>query len=176
MHFKNSTTKGPQHIPIAKANLEVFKLLEEAAAFVSTSKAGGVHTLFHGAMDGNTYKAAYFSMVGAKVLSWGGVKWCANMGRHIFSTTYRDWLARPGITLEVPTQRQMEMAATVMTLNSSTAWDSAYDDSFLARGMISTLETWPHFVKFVKGQHDLKMSEKAWDPLSTALEELEITE
>ena len=172
VHFKNDAMKGPQHLPLAKANLQVAAMLEQASAQYKVLVQGvHVDTLFY-MHDGTMYRGPYFSIVGGNILSFGAERCTANTFRHLFITAYRDFLASPTTQLLGLTTQQLEEAAAAMTLNSPAVWDAAYDDTNVSRGIHSCLSLWPKFVEFVHEQHLDKASQEPWDPLVVAMADL----
>lgn len=172
IHFKNDAIKGAQHLPLAHANLLVVTMLEQAAAFYGTLPGKQtVSTLFY-AHDGSLYKGPYFSTIAATLMSFHGVRATANTFRHLFTTAWRDFIASPTTQLIGLSAKQLEDAAAAMTLNSPDAWNIAYDDSNIARGIHCCLAMWPKFTEYVHQQHLDKVSEEAWDPLTASLADL----
>jgi hypothetical protein len=182
VHFKNDSIKGPQHLPLAKENLEVATLLEQAAAFMdNTLEEGRVHTLFYDSTYLKPYKEAYFSTVCGNLLTMGDSPNSQNTRvtskdiRHMFATGWRDFTNHPGTHLRGLTTEQLDAAAADLMLNSTEAWNAAYDDSNRVRGMSTTMALWPSFLKFMHEQHLDKMSEEPWDPLAIDFEALAIS-
>lgn len=172
VHFKNDAMKGPQHLPLAKENLEVITLLEQATDYLATQCELDVCTLFHGS-GGRMYKDAYFSTVGGNLLTIDVEhRVTANTIRHKMCTLFRDWSNHPSAQLRGLTIEQVEVAAADMMLNSTDAWSIAYDDTNRSRATCTIMALWPKFKEFVHQQHLDKVSEEAWDPLTTDFEAL----
>lgn len=167
VHFKNEALKGEQRLPLSPKLLEVFMLLEQAAAFT------GARCLFHNTRR-EAYPGPYFSTVVAGLLTFKQQRCTANTFRHMFTTAWRDFTSSPHTKLLELTVQDLEAATADLMLNSTDAWNATYDDSTRARGMLATLALWPKFQEFVKEQHTDLHSQEPWDPLATALGQLSL--
>lgn len=167
VHYKNDNLKGPQHVPLAPHLLEMLVLLEQAIHAIFPTST----TLFF-MEDGKPYQLPYFSTVVGDYLTFAGVRCTANHWRHVFTTLWRDFLACPTTKLLDYSVQQLEEGAAQLMLNSTEAWNAAYDDTDKVRAILHTMALWPQFQEYVHSMHDAKMSEKAWDPLTTAFDSL----
>jgi hypothetical protein len=165
VHFKNDNIKGAQHIPLANKMVEMFLLLEQAILNMFPKSS----TLFHMG-NGNPFQDAYFSTVVGDWLTFVGVRTTANWWRHSFTTLWRDFLSSPTTQLLDYTVQQLEEGAAQFMLNSTNAWNAAYDDTDGCRAILHTLALWDNFAEFVHNTHLL--SEEEWDPLTTPYDEL----
>lgn len=171
VHFKTEPSKGKQTIPLAKGTVEVFMMLEKASHFYNTQVDADVTTMFH-KMDGTTYKDAYFSTVASTILTIDGERCLARHFRHMFATNWRDFIQCPTTKLYEIGVDELEEAATRLTLTSPEAWDAAYDDTTIVRGMHTVVALWPKFKEFLFSKHLDKLSEVEWDPLTTTMADL----
>lgn len=168
VHFKNDAIKGPQHIPLSPQLLEMFVLLEQAVHAVFPRST----TLFF-MENGQPYQPSYFSTVVGDYLTFDGVRCTANHWRHVFTTLWRDFLSCPTTRLLDFTVQQLEEGAAQLMLNSTQAWNAAYDDTDKLRAILHTHALWPKFQEYVHNVHDAKMSEQAWDPLTTTYDAIQ---
>ena len=173
VHFKNVNTKGPQIIPLAQNNIQIATLLEQASVFMGSCCATDVASIFC-RPSGHTYAEPYFSNHCTKVLSFHGHKLNAKDFRHMFATSWKDFIASPTTQLMGLTASQLVDAAASMMLNSPEAWAITYDDSTFDRGMQTILALWPRFLAFVEGQHFDAVTRQAWDPLTASMAELSL--
>lgn len=163
IHFKNDTIKGPQHIPLSSQLVEMMVLLEQAVHAVFPTS-----TALFCMENGQPYQPSYFSTVVGDYLTFQGVRCTANHWRHVFTTLWRDFLACPTTKLLDFTVQQLEEGAAQLMLNSTQAWNAAYDDTDKIRAILHTQALWPKFREYVHNVHAAKMSEEPWDPLTTA--------
>lgn len=172
VHYKNSNTKGIQTIPLSKALLEKFVLLEQ-----------GVDALFGGssrnkvllcAQDGSTFNPKYWSTAITNMMAIEQERYTPTAMRHMFATHFRDFMSSPTMRAAVQPNTEATAAAASMMLNSTTAWDMAYDDSTYDRHAKAILSIWPKFQEFVHEVHLDKKSEEAWDPLAMDLADLQL--
>lgn len=161
VHFKNDAIKGPQHIPLSPLLLEMMVLLEQAVHAIFPTSA----TVFC-MENGRPYQLAYFSTVVGDYLTFDGVRTTANHWRHVFTTLWRDFLSSPTTKLLDFTVQQLEEGAAQLMLNSTQAWNAAYDDTDKLRAILHTQALWPKFREFVHNVHTAKMSEEPWNPLA----------
>jgi hypothetical protein len=172
-HFKNDSTKGHQVLPLSQGAMKVFVMLEHAAQHYNTCVAGEVATLFY-SLSGAPYQAPYFSSIGAGLLSIGQDRHTANTFRHLFATTFRDFSQHPSTHMHGFHVSQLEDAASKLSLNSPDAWDAAYDDSIMCRGMLTILAMWDKFKVFAFRQHIDSISMREVDPLAISMAGLSI--
>lgn len=155
VHYKNTATKGPQMLPISPQLLPLLTLLEKAAAAQHTPTS-----LLFCMTSGQPYQEAYFSTRCTIALSFGDHHLAAKDYRHMFVTAWRDFVNTPHAKLAELNSVALEEAAANMMLNSTSAWDKAYDDTNRDRGMARVMALWPAFVEYVKHRYELKMSEE----------------
>lgn len=178
VHFKNDNIKGQQEIELAKGNVSIAGLLEQAVAYLTPSSRNQPSTLFFssfGPGGGLPYKANYFTTVASKLLAFYGAKCTANTFRHMFVTAWKDFIASPTTQLNGFTAQQLQEIAASMMLNSPDAWSVSYDDSLLDRGVKTILAKWPQFQAFIYQQHLDSVTEEAFDPLTASLAELTLS-
>ena len=114
----------------------------------------------------------YFSTIVGNALTFMGERSTATYWRHVFVTTWRDFISSPTTKLMDFTVQELEQGAAQFMLNSTQAWNAAYDDTDKARAIMHTLALWPKFHEFVEAQHKARLTEEAWDPLATSFDEL----
>jgi len=167
VHFKNDNMKGTQVLPLAHGMVEMFVLLEQATQHCYP----GSNTLFH-MENGNPYQDEYFSTIVGNLLTFNGVRTTANTWRHKFATMWRDFISSPATHLLDLTVQHLEAGAAQLMLNSTEAWNAAYDDTDKCRAILHTLHLWPQFVDFAHKAHLAKQSEEEFDPLTTPFDQL----
>jgi hypothetical protein len=166
-HFKNDSLKGDQELPLSTSMLKPLTLLERAT---QASKPNS--SLLFCDHLGEPYKGPYFSMVCSKAISVGGIHLTANDVRHMFVTLWRDFLNHPSTKLIDLTIQQMSASAADLMLNTTAAWNLAYDDTTRNRAIHTTLSLWPKFVEFVHEAHLDALSKKEWNPLTIDIDTL----
>jgi hypothetical protein len=125
--------------------------------------------------NGLPYKGPYFSHVCSQAISFDDIHLTANDVRHMFVTTWQDFVNHPSTKLLNLTIEQMNACAADIMLNSTSAWAIAYDDTTRDRAINTTLSLWPKFAEFVKQIHLDATSKCAWDPLTIDLSKLEVS-
>ena len=155
VHFKNDALKGNQLLPLSPGLLEPMALLERAVA----AELPATDTLFC-LTSGKPYQDAYFSQVCSKALTWPGTRATAGDLRHWFATSWRDFVQSPEAHWHELTAGQLTAAAADQMLNSTKAWDAAYDDTHRARGIYTVQRQWAKFREFVREAHLDKASQQ----------------
>lgn len=163
-HFKNEAMKGNQELPLSPSLMLPITMLERGIhACMPTS-----HTLLSDTW-GLPYKLDYFSHISSLAISIEGHHLTANSVRHMFVTLWQDFINHPTTKLHDLTMHQVSASAADLMLNSTSAWDIAYDDSIRSRAINTTISLWPQFVEFVKQSHLDSASKEEWDPLTIDL-------
>lgn len=169
-HFKNEAIKGDQELPLSPSLLKPITLLEKGSQACMPSS----HMLFSDSW-GLTYKGPYFSNIASKSISFDGHHITANDVRHMFVTLWQDFINHPSTKLLDLTMNSMNASAADLMLNSTQAWDIAYDDSTRSRAINTTISLWPSFVEFVKQAHLDTISKEEWDPITIDISMLSIS-
>lgn len=169
-HFKNEAMKGEQELPLSPSLLLPITMLERG---IKECKPNS-HMLFCDTW-GLPYKLDYFSHISSQAISFDGHHLTANMVRHMFVTMWQDFIQHPSTKLLDLTMHQMSASAADLMLNSTSAWDIAYDDSIRSRATNTTISLWPKFVEFVQQSHLDATSKEEWDPLTIDIGMLSIS-
>jgi len=156
-HFKNDAIKGTQYLPLAAQMYLGLVLLEKAHHFMNNSSP----TLWFGKNSRTMYKEAYWSTICSKALTLeDGRRITAKDFRHLFATSWRDYINSPSTKLADLTTKELDAAAADLMCTSTNALTVAYDDTNRVRGNKVILANWPGFQAFVMRQWDLKSSEQ----------------
>ncbi len=172
VHYKNSAIKGIQTIPISSQLVEKFVMLEQGAQAVFGDRPHS-KVLFC-AQDGSTFNPKYWSTAVTNMLAFDGERYTPTAMRHMFATIFRDFMCSPKMRAAVQPNTEGPDGAAAMMLNSTAAWDMAYDDSTYDRHANAILEIYPQFREYVHQVHLVKKSEEPFNPLTMALADLQL--
>lgn len=155
-HFKNDTIKGTQHLPMDKHFKHLFCYLEQAHSYLGPE----CPTLWFNSY-GETYEQCYWSQICSKALTLpDGRRITAKDYRHLFATSWRDFINLPSTTMAGLTLHELDAAAADLMCTSTYAFTNAYDDTNRARGITVVMEKWIPFLQFVANDFRLKSSEQ----------------
>lgn len=149
-HHKNSGRQGPVDYEVASDMVQVWALLEAAAAFQGpTARSMFFPVLEYKNFGKDLYADSYMSMIITKQLSKCGFKVGANDVRHLFSTMFSLYLGQATFSVDDLSVAYLREAAAVMTGSSSKTWNTTYDANARVNGYKRVVKHYPTFKLFV---------------------------
>lgn len=165
-HHKNRSRQGVLVLDVAHCMVEVWALLESAAAFLDPDRKG---IFFPLGSSSESYSESYMSIIISNQLSKCGFKVCNNDCRHMFGTMFSKYLGNATFITEDLSIQYLRDTAAVMTGSSTDAWNHTYDANARVNGFKRVLSHYPTFKDFVKQDYARLVATVSRNPITGQL-------
>lgn len=171
-HWKNDKRRGGLDFKVPTgAMVEVFEMMEAAAAYLGAGARGLVFSSKHYQQKGvEVYQDAYFSQ---KMQTWltppNRPSVWFNQVRSMWITAFSDYVAQATLTPEDGAAQLLREAAAALVGNSVDAWDRSYDSRAQGRAQERVNAHYSTFRTFVREQHAQRLATVPRNPINGQL-------